>query len=56
MHIIYALMLMTCYTGKTCKSVPIQTYDDKAKCMEVVKHIREADDSIMATCTEAAIR
>lgn len=55
MHTVFALMLMTCYSGKTCKSVAIQTYPTKADCTLVAKAIRNADDTIMATCTEAAI-
>lgn len=55
MHIVYALMLMTCFSGKTCKSVAINTYENKTDCVQVAKAIRDADDTIMATCTEAAI-
>jgi len=55
MHIVFALMLMTCYSGKTCKSVAINTYPTKEQCQLVAKRVREADDAIMATCTEAAI-
>lgn len=55
MHIIYALMLMTCFSGKTCKQVVISTYPDKDNCVQVANAIHQADDTILGTCQKVVV-